>query len=514
MSLAPSEKALRFLDNLRPITSLSNGRYDKRSFATPGSVVLAPGFQNPMYDVISHACHIAYSDRILPLNRPHYLPSQWTAHIHPEGQLYFHRNSTLRVTTDAYLYNPEVLDLVILWVKTIEARIEANNLPLSPSIELFLLIENTGCAYYFIDHASRSQFWLEAIPSEELNIPDVDSPSHLSEFFCHSPCAMFTHPRQGLYLEYLYWTHVEHFPMHFGGLPVKVVQDLLCVFSHALTDQITSQTSTFFYTQDECAKFIKILKLARDNSFDGHQVCVVARLWSQVCSNRFLTHYGQANSRLNRDQAIIYDSPRASSWVSAVARRTTFHASDAYLAKLNELFVDRLVYFNQWQSFIRRCRHGWRTSFWTAFAILSLHGFLFFVQSEPLLVIASASLAATSLFTSLILLYRYDRLESDDACAYDVYEHLSALQSTKYNFQFVALSFALPNALQIWALIFLALNSLLVLSNFVGIFCAASCGLFVALVLFSLLRITSERSWDGLRLPQAFRREKMEHDLV
>ena len=81
--------------------------------------------------------------------------------------------------------------------------------------------------------------------------------------------------------------------MHFGGLPVKVVQDLLCVFSHALTgvylyvtltklyssdlsiDQITSQTSTFFYTQDECAKFIKILKLARDNSFDGHQVCVV-----------------------------------------------------------------------------------------------------------------------------------------------------------------------------------------------------------------------------------------------
>ncbi|KAJ3758809.1 hypothetical protein EV360DRAFT_82715 [Lentinula raphanica] len=484
MSLAPSEKALSFLDNLRPITSLFNGRYDKRSLATPGSVVLAPGFQNPI---------------------PHYLPSQWTAHIHPEGQLYFHRNSTLRVTTDAYLYNPEVLDLVILWVKTIEAKIEANNLPLSPSIELFLLIENTGCAYYFIDHASRSQFWLEAIPSEELNIPDVDSPSHLS-----------------LYLEYLYWTHVEHFPMHFGGLPVKVVEDLLCVFSHALTDQITSQTSTFFYTQDECAKFIKILKLARDNSLDGHQVCVVgenSRIHQSLVQHAkpSMQHaFGAkfANSRLNRDQAILYDSPRASSWVSAVARRTTFHASDAYLAKLNELFVDRLVYFNQWQSFIRRCRHGWRTSFWTAFAILSLHGFLFFVQSEPLLVIASASLAVTSLFTSLILLYRYDRLESDDACAYDVYEHLSALQSTKYDFQFVALSFALPNALQIWALIFLALNSLLVLSNFVGIFCAASCGLFVALVLFSLLRITSERSWDVLRLPQAFRRGKMEHDLV
>ncbi len=38
-----------------------------------------------------------------------------------------------------------------------------------------------------------------------------------------------------MYLEQLYWAHIEHFPMHFGGLPVKVVDDLLCVLSHALT---------------------------------------------------------------------------------------------------------------------------------------------------------------------------------------------------------------------------------------------------------------------------------------
>lgn len=49
-----------------------------------------------------------------------------------------------------------------------------------------------------------------------------------------------------------------------------------------------------------------------------------------------------------------------------------------------------------------------------------LHGFLFFVPCEPLLAIASASLACTSLFTSVVLVHRYDRLETDDACAHDV----------------------------------------------------------------------------------------------
>ncbi|KAJ4490175.1 hypothetical protein J3R30DRAFT_3360969 [Lentinula aciculospora] len=333
--------------------------------ATPHSVVLSPGFQNLMY---GHPYSYPLLGVLMSPHRPHYLPSRWTAHTHPEGQLYFHRNSALQVTTDAYLYATEILDKVLLWVKIIEDLLEEKNIPLSDSVELYILLEDAGCAYYLVDHASRSQFWLEAIPSEDLGIPNVDSPSHLS-----------------LYLEYLYWTHIEHFPMHLGGLPVKVVDDLLCVLSFALTgvparfglpvtssdafrpsspDQMTSQNSTFFYTQQECAQFIKILKLARERSADGHQVCVIARLWRQVCDNRFVTHYGQETSRLSRDQAILYHPPQSSSRISAVTRFITFAASDTYQAKLDDLFVDRLVYFSQWRPFIRRCLRGWRRSVW------------------------------------------------------------------------------------------------------------------------------------------------------
>lgn len=38
-------------------------------------------------------------------------------------------------------------------------------------------------------------------------------------------------------LEELYWVHVEHFPMHFGGLGSDVLDELTSVFSHAFAGQ-------------------------------------------------------------------------------------------------------------------------------------------------------------------------------------------------------------------------------------------------------------------------------------
>ncbi|KAF9078746.1 hypothetical protein BDP27DRAFT_1441137 [Rhodocollybia butyracea] len=424
---------------------------------------------------------------------PHYLPLQWTAYTHPEGQLYFHRNSELQITTEAYLYSPEILVKVLYWAKTIEAMLEEKNIPISNALELYLMIEDTGCAYYFVDHASQSQFWLEQVQSDELGIPDVDSPSHLN-----------------IYLQHLYWCHIEHFPMHLGGLSIKCVDELLSVFTHALTDQITSQTSTFFYTQAECTQFIKVIKLARQSTADGHNVCVIARLWSQVCDNRFQTHYGQEASRLSRDQAILYDSPQPSR-ISTVARYLTFNSSEVYLAKLNDLFVDRLLYFSQWQPFIRRSIQGWRRSFYTAIAIIMLHGFFFLFQCSPMLAVASASLSFASLFTSAILVHRYERLESDDACANDVHEHLIAIHSEKYDFQFVALSWALPSALQLWALGLVALNAVVALCQIFGVRWAAYCGLSVIILLVWLLRTTDQTSWN---VSSWLRREKAEQAMV
>ncbi|KAJ4490176.1 hypothetical protein J3R30DRAFT_3419735 [Lentinula aciculospora] len=112
----------------------------------------------------------------------------------------------------------------------------------------------------------------------------------------------------------------------------------------------------------------------------------------------------------------------------------------------------------------------------------------------------------------MILVHRYDRLESDDVCAHDVHEHLTALHSSKYDFQLVALSYALPSGLQLWSLIFLALNTMVMLSRIVGTFYAVGCGLSAALALVWFLRITSRTSWN--LNTQTFKSDKAENDMV
>ncbi|KAF5337493.1 hypothetical protein D9758_013591 [Tetrapyrgos nigripes] len=309
---------------LRPVAAHCTGRYDKWSYAKPKSGTISRGF---MYT------HEAKE----------YLPPNWSSHVHPEGQLYFAREGPLRVVTEVYMYNQDLMNKVLSWVSRIEALLEEKKFPLSEGIELFVMLEEDDCLYYFVNHTTREQFWLEEVQSEDIGIPDSYSPSHLK-----------------LYLEELYWWHWEHFPMHHpNGLPVHLIDELICVFSHALTDHMTSNTSTFFYGQEDCKKILKVLRLAREHPTDDHQTCVVARLWKFVCSNRFQTHYGQESSRLSRDQHIIYDPSRPSR-ISRIAATLTFKHSGRYLTKLKDIFVDHLVYETEWKPFMAHCFQDWK----------------------------------------------------------------------------------------------------------------------------------------------------------
>lgn len=109
------------------------------------------------------------------------LPQHWFAHVHPNWQLYFCRQGVPRVVTEAYLYRPEIMDRVTLWVEKIEAMLVDRNLPMNEQMELFVKIEGEDCAYYFVDHATRTQFWLEELNTFDLGLPPVVSPTQLSQ---------------------------------------------------------------------------------------------------------------------------------------------------------------------------------------------------------------------------------------------------------------------------------------------------------------------------------------------
>ncbi|KAJ6514554.1 hypothetical protein DFH09DRAFT_1196682 [Mycena vulgaris] len=226
--------------NLRPITSNDTGRYETTGWAEPNNMQISSG--------------------LFIRSLPDYLPLHWSAHIHPGGQLYFCRDGSPRVVTEAYLHRPETLGKVTRWIKKIEDTVADKSFPISDQVELFIEIEGEDCAYYFKD-----------IDTFELGLPPVVSLS-----------------QRNILCKELYWTHVERFPMHFGGLSRTTVDSLVCVFKHAICDHMTSRVSTFPYSKEECETFLSLLKNSRDHVADGNTTWVVA-----IGRNRHLTHYDQ-----------------------------------------------------------------------------------------------------------------------------------------------------------------------------------------------------------------------------
>ncbi|KAJ7512641.1 hypothetical protein B0H11DRAFT_1946634 [Mycena galericulata] len=417
---------------LRPTTSNDTGRYEKTGLAEPDNMQITPGL------------FIHYR-----LPEPTYLPLKWSAHIHPEGQLYFCREGAPRILTEAYLYRPEILDKVTCWIEKIEERLVRINFPVSDQVELFIKIEDDNCAYYLVDHATRAQSWLEEINTYDLGLPPVVSLSQLN-----------------MVCEELYWSHVEHFPMHFGGLSCQVLDSLVCVLTHAICDQMTSRVSTFPYSKQECEAFVSLLKNSRDHVADGNITCTVARLWSLVCRNRYITHYGQEHSRLSRDQAVVYAPETKSPFISAVASRLSFKTSDRYLAKLDDVFVDHLVYTEQWKNMITDCLRDWRRASHGASLGLMLHVFFLALTSCPTLAAASAALFGTSFLASTLLIHRYEPMEG--ICATQAMEYLESIYSPTFKFQFVALVFALPHALRLWGVLVFFANCVFMVAAYFG----------------------------------------------
>jgi len=113
--------------------------------------------------------------------RPIHLPPQWSASVHPEGKIYFHQNSGLRVVTESYLYNSVTAENTSAWVIEVEERASKKGFTFTDRTELFLELDGNDCNYYFVDHGARMLFWIDIYSTSELGISPVASSSHLSK---------------------------------------------------------------------------------------------------------------------------------------------------------------------------------------------------------------------------------------------------------------------------------------------------------------------------------------------
>ncbi|KAJ6532972.1 hypothetical protein B0H19DRAFT_1186731 [Mycena capillaripes] len=432
---------------LRPITSYSTNRYANKAFVDPYVMEISPGLFTTSQEP-----------------EPGYLAPLWSSYVHPEGQLYFYRDAPLRVVTEAYLFRTDTMEHVCRWIEHIEGMLSKIEIMISGDIELFLQLEGEDCAYYFVDHATYAQFWLESSDTDKLGLPPVSSTSQLK-----------------IVLEELYWVHVEHFPMHLPALPSQKLNEIISIFNHGLCDQMTSRVSTFLFTAQDCNVFEylagtngpQILNPESGNMNDGHTTWIIARLWSVIDHNKYLTHCGQEQARLSRDQSILFDPEQKHRWISSIMTYLTFKTSDVHLARLDDVFVDHMVYEDRWAKLVGDCLKQWRACASGAFAGLLLHlPFLVLNAPSPGLLTASAALFTSAMGTSILLEHMYEPMEG--LCATDA-------------------------ALQLWGYLILLGNCLLLASRHLGLRAAAGLSGLSLLVIFALYSITSGTflvSWD------------------
>ncbi|KAJ7785164.1 hypothetical protein DFH07DRAFT_1054549 [Mycena maculata] len=443
--------------SLRAITSYATGRYDNSTLVDPYSMDISPGLFTTSQDP-----------------EPQYLPPLWSAHVHPEGQLYFYLEGPLPVVTEAYLYHPETLESACLWIDYIRDMFLGAKVDVSRETELFIKLEEDGCAYYFVEHSTRTQFWLETSSTEKLGLPAVLSTSHLK-----------------IVLEELYWLHVEHFPMHLKPISSETLQDLMSIFSHGLCDQMTSRVSTFIYTAQECNSFLTILEGCRGNITNGRTTWIIARLSSIIGHHKYITYYGQEHSRLSRDQSILFDPEQKHRWISRVFASLTFKVSDDYVARLDDVFVDRIVYADQWARLMGDCLEQWRSARWAALSGLMLHfPFLVLNSPSPLLLTTSVTLFGSGLASSILLQEKYEPMQGLSAT--QAMNYLDTVQSRIFKFQLMAFVFSLPKALHLWGFVLFLANCLLMAVQYLGLKAAIVLGAISLLLVITLYCTISE----------------------
>jgi hypothetical protein len=323
--------------NLYPITSYETGRYEKTRIVERKNIVVEAGM-------------FALPNGPLPI----YLPLQWTTHTHPEGDRYFYRSTALPVVTEANLYNSDLQDKVSHWVDLIEQEMTAKQLVFAGRVELYVKIEDDNCYYYFVDHDSQTLFWMENYDSERLELPPVVSSSHLKTV-----------------LKERYWNHIQNFPQHLdGGLPMKVLDDLICVLNHAAADHMTSDASTFPYDEQTCRKFVKLLNNSRYHINNGYTIAYIARLWTLIENYRYWVLHGQENAKLSRTQAVLVKEPLDIKWTQLLTSLLSWNESQKYATRLNELYVDHYVYQTQWSKFMTVCFNNWKFSSMISISLL------------------------------------------------------------------------------------------------------------------------------------------------
>ncbi|OJA17677.1 hypothetical protein AZE42_03021 [Rhizopogon vesiculosus] len=460
---------------LRPVTSISTRRYGCLPWVDVYHTTTAPGLR----------AHVNTK-------------SKWLSFTHPEGQRYFQtQQARFSTVTEENVLNEDIGHSVSNWLAIIEKRIVECGVTLPQACELFVelrfdeLPHTSTCAYYFVDHHSRSLFWLEPTSSELLDMGMLVSDSHLN-----------------IALERLYWVHVEFFPMHVHAqMAPDILDNLISVISHGMIDRMTSRTSTFPYTEGKCNQFLQALSLHRGmeatvtkefhvltimkgKPLDGHTLCFVARLWGAINNQRFMTYYGQENAQLDRSHPTVPEDIVDCPGIRTQANLILWGVPNHYYSKLHDLFVHDQVYVDQWQAFMAACISEWREMCLWAFSVLIASILIAMLPRASVSSSMAPILAASSsILSGSTLLLRHRGFE--DATASFAARFLNTAKSSNWGFLPLSVIYSMPRALYLWSLGLMLAQFIFWVSRVIGVPWALGGACFLAMMGYGILYFTS-----------------------
>jgi len=384
--------------------------------------------------------------------RPGYLPEGWTEHVNPEGARYYVKiTGSLCIVTDVSLRNENICEKLKTAVSRIFSLVEAIEFKLPKDCELYIHVkeESVACSYYFIDHTSRTEFWLQNIDSSALWMPPLASVGHLK-----------------LVLREHYWTHVEYFP-HRPVAP-RHCQELVDILRHAVIDQLTSESSTFPYGADQCTKFLNLIDGRAADS--PYMTGVIARLWVTISQHRFSHYHGEEHARLGRFQRRLEQSPEPRSIIVSLCAKLLFRVPEKITEELDMLFIDRMAYAMHWQKFMHAQKCTWReSSYLSSGLIVANAGLTSLCRGDiaQCFGLTATAVSLGALASSVGLLHRYAQGEEMNAAT--AAQHLSEVEHFELGFKPIAIIYSLPRALLFWSLFLFALNILVMAVDIPGL---------------------------------------------
>ncbi|KAI9443664.1 hypothetical protein BJY52DRAFT_447779 [Lactarius psammicola] len=338
--------------------------------------------------------------------------------------------------------------------------------------------DETIWAYYYVDHSTKTLFWLhyyECGDSLLGEVRGVQEASHVSAYFsvCRLiPFGSMTRSIPELRLESLYWVHWSLYPTgpDWREFPENALNELLGALVSSGIDSLTSKVSTSPYTAAEMESMRNFIKEAESlGTGNPHVITSVARLLSFYAHWRFLHFHGQKSSRQDRYKSIYKGSSRKRTILVRILSPVLFFFPDVHLRELEKVWTDKIIVEALWKEFMQKL-----VSEWTEFvlystvmlaanvAFLAIPGVLPQNSSPPAnarinpslaQIISSISLVFSigSIITGLLLIRRNRTMMTKDSKS--AWYYLHGMKWPWVGLEPLAIVFSLTYALLMWSVL-------------------------------------------------------------